>query len=128
MRHSWTPPEPRHAHVPISLPNSLPHPAVAPCGWWLPNCSHPSRQYWSKPLSNGDVAVLLVNNDDTSQDLAVQFADIPLLPSPGGTFEIRDVHAHASLGSSFVGSFTAKAVASRDAAFLRFSLVSHDAI
>lgn len=97
---------------------------MAPCGWWLPNCSWPAAQFWSKPLSGGDVAVLLVNNDDSPQDLTVSFADIPMLPSPAGTFAIRDVHAHASLGSNFVGSFTARGVPSRDSAFLRLSLVS----
>jgi alpha-galactosidase len=97
---------------------------MSPCGWWLPNCSWPSAQYWSKPLSNGDVAVLLVNNGDAPQDLTVSFGDIPLLPNPAGTYAIRDVHAHASLGANFTGAFTAPAVPSRDCAFLRFSLVA----
>ena len=80
-------------------------------------------QFWSKPLSNGDVAVLLVNNADGPQDLSVKFGDIPLLPtSPSGSYAIYDVHAHKSLGGNFQGSFTATAVPSRDSAFLRISL------
>jgi hypothetical protein len=30
-----------------------------PCGWWLQNCTYASQMYWSKRLSNGDVAVLM---------------------------------------------------------------------
>lgn len=99
--------------------------AMSPCGWWLPNCSWPSAQYWSKPLSNGDVAVLLVNNDDVARDLTVQFDDVPMLPGggdPSFKYKLRDVNNKADLGA-FSASFTRPAVASRDSVFLRFSIV-----
>jgi len=92
--------------------------AMAPCGWWLPNCAWPSAQYWYKPLSNGDTAVLLVNNADTAQDLSLQFGDVPGL-SAGGKYVLRDVNNKADLGT-FTSSFLAAGVASRDSVFLRF--------
>ena len=92
--------------------------AMAPCGWWLPNCAWPSAQYWHKPLSNGDTAVLLVNNADTAQDLSLQFGDVPGL-SAGGKYALRDVNNKADLGT-FTASFLAAGVASRDSVFLRF--------
>ena len=70
--------------------------AMAPCGWWLSNCSWPSAQYWYKPLSNGDTAVLLVNNDDTPADLSLQFGDVPGL-SANGKYALRDVNNKADL-------------------------------
>ena len=91
--------------------------AMAPCGWWLPNCAWPSAQYWYKPLSNGDVAVLLVNNADSAQDLSLQFGDVPGL-SAGVKYALRDVNNKAELGA-FTSSFLAPGVASRDSVFLR---------
>ena len=99
---------------------------MAPCGWWLANCAWPASQYWHKPLSNGDMAVLLVNNDDTPQDLTVQFNDIPMLAGAGASsfkYSLRDVNNKADLGT-FSTSFTRAAVPSRDSVFLRFSVVT----
>lgn len=98
---------------------------MAPCGWWSKNCSFPSAQYWYKPLSNGDVAVLLVNNADGASDLTVQFDDIPGLPGGGLAsfkYALRDVNNRADLGE-FVSSFTALAVASHDSVYLRMTLL-----
>lgn len=97
---------------------------MSPCGWWLKNCTWPSAQYWSKPLSNGDVAVLLVNNADTAQDLSVLFVDIPNLPAAGlGKYALRDVNKKQNIDGVFTTNFTAVQVASRDCVFLRVSLV-----
>jgi alpha-galactosidase len=93
----------------------------APCGWWAANCTFPTTQYWSKLLSNGDVAVLLMNNGDTAADLALEFHNVPSLVMPQGSqASLRDVWSRTTLGT-FDGSYVAKGVASRDSVFLRIS-------
>ena len=70
-----------------------------------------------KPLSwDGEkVAVLLMNSDTAEQDLSFDFADVPGLGCR--SCRVRDVWAKKDLGV-FEQSYTAKGVASHDAAFL----------
>jgi len=74
----------------------------------------PAWQYWFKPTAAGTSAVLLMNHATATTALTVNFADIP-----GGctTCAVRDIWAHADLGT-FTGSYTAKALAGHDSAFL----------
>lgn len=95
-----------------------------PCGWWAANCTFPSRQYWYKPLSNGDVAVLLMNNGDAPADLALEFHAVPGFVIPQGSLaRVRDVWNRADLGE-MDGAFVARAVPSRDSVFLRLTPVA----
>jgi alpha-galactosidase len=77
-------------------------------------------QYLYKPMAwdGSKTAVLLMNSDTASQDLTVNFADIPGLSCT--TCKVRDIWNHKDLGSATT-SYTAKAVASHDAAFLVIS-------
>lgn len=95
-----------------------------PCGWWAKNCSFPTIQYWYKPMSNGDVAVLLLNAGDQSADLTLEFHNVPGLEMPQGSqAKVRDIWNHADLGT-YDGAFTAGGVTTRDSVFLRLSPVS----
>lgn len=49
-----------------------------------------------KPLSNGDVAIAILNLDSTTQKANINFSDLGL----GGKYEIRDVWQHKNLGKS----------------------------
>ena len=95
-----------------------------PCGWWAKNCSFPTVQYWYKPMSNGDVAILLLNTGDESADLTLEFHSIPGFNMPQGSLaKIRDIWNHADLGL-FDGAFTAQGVTTRDSVFLRLTPVT----
>eukprot|EP00696_Hemimastix_kukwesjijk_P011490 gnl/Hemi2/24422_TR8211_c0_g1_i1.p1 gnl/Hemi2/24422_TR8211_c0_g1~~gnl/Hemi2/24422_TR8211_c0_g1_i1.p1 ORF type:complete len:435 (-),score=140.77 gnl/Hemi2/24422_TR8211_c0_g1_i1:163-1467(-) len=94
--------------------------SFTPCGWWLPNCSFPSAQYLYKPVTSSAMAVMLVNNGNTTVDLEVKFADIPSLPAQPA-YHVRDVWNRQDLGL-FKLSFTAKSVLSHDSALLLITL------
>lgn len=95
-----------------------------PCGWWAANCSFPTIQYWWKPLSNGDTAVLLMNNGVATVDLSLSFHNVPGLVLPQGSqVKVRDVYNHVDLGS-YDGAITAPGVTSRDSVFYRLTPVS----
>ena len=86
----------------------------------LPALYAPSYQYLYKMQSwdGASVAVLLMNHDKGAQDLSLDFADVPgLACSNDVPCTVRDLWARKGLGT-FHGSFTAKAVASHDCAFL----------
>lgn len=91
----------------------------SPCGWWEANCTFPVAQYWYKPLSGGDTAVLLMNNAPQAVDTAVTWGQVPGLTA-GGSYKVRDIWAKADIGT-FSGGYTAKALPSHDSAFLRLS-------
>eukprot|EP00656_Telonema_subtile_P058251 TRINITY_DN9813_c0_g1_i1.p2 TRINITY_DN9813_c0_g1~~TRINITY_DN9813_c0_g1_i1.p2 ORF type:complete len:159 (-),score=47.33 TRINITY_DN9813_c0_g1_i1:251-727(-) len=76
----------------------------------------PDVQYLYKPMNweGTDAAVFLMNHGD-SADLSLTFSDIPGVKCT--SCNVRDVWAKKDLGS-FTTTFTAKAVASHDAAFL----------
>jgi len=77
----------------------------------------PSFQYLYKPMeANGaKIAVLLINNGDTDADLTLNFTDVPEIAC--STCSVRDIWNHKDLGTMKT-SYTAKAVASHDCAFL----------
>lgn len=66
-------------------------------------------------MPNGKVAVLLMNNAGSAQDLTLNFADVPGLSC--SKCSVRDIWALKDLGS-FQGSYVSKGQASHDAAFL----------
>ena len=84
----------------------------------IPALEAPSYQYLYKMQSWGgtSVAVLLMNHAKAAQDLTLSFVDVPGLAC-GGECTVRDLWGKKALGK-FTGSFTAKAVASHDCAFL----------
>jgi alpha-galactosidase len=99
--------------------------AFTPCGWsWEPHsCAFATIQYWWKPLSNGDVAVLLMNNGVAPADLALEFHSVPGYVLPQGSLSrVRDFLNHADLGE-LDGGYVARAVAPRDAVMLRLTPV-----
>ena len=66
--------------------------AFTPCGWWAATCSFPTLQYWYKPMSNGDVAVLMMNNGVAPADLTLEFHDVPgFVMRQGSQAKVRDV-------------------------------------
>ena len=93
--------------------------SFSPCHWGNNTCVMPSQQYWYKPLSNGDFAVLLMNNGAQAQNMTVSFADIPGLKYDQLT--IRDVWAHVTIPGCFENQYTIPYVGSRDSVFLRLS-------
>ncbi len=98
--------------------------AFSPCGWWLANCTYASVMYWSKKLSNGDVAVLLMNNGDNSAVLTLEFDKVPgLLPPQGTTVQVRDIWAREDLGRAAGAFVPAAPTPSRDSLFLRLTPV-----
>ena len=77
----------------------------------------PQYQYLSKPIGNGEVAVLLMNSGDESATLTLNLADIPdCTCGAAGTCHVRDIWNHKDLGS-FDKTY-AVTVASHDAAFI----------
>ena len=92
--------------------------AFAPCGWWLPNCTFPTQQFLYKPLSGGDVAVLLMNNGVAPADIQLTLASIPGWTAGGAA--VRDIWAHSTL-PPVRGALTAKAVGARDSVFFRLT-------
>jgi hypothetical protein len=83
------------------------------------DCTIPAALWLYKPLSNGDTAVLIMNNDLVSNTLSVQWSQVPGLQA-GATYSLRDVGNHADLGS-FTGSYTANNVPAQGSVFLRVS-------
>ena len=53
------------------------------------------KQVWTKPLLNGDVAVALLNNNNSTQTIECNFADIGVQ----GEVEVRDAWKKKDLGS-----------------------------
>ena len=99
--------------------------AFTPCGWWLKNCSYASRMFWSKKMANGDTAVLLMNNADTSYVLALEWDKVPgLLPPQGTQVRVRDIWNKKDLGVMAGGFTPAEATASRDSIFFRLTPVN----
>ena len=78
----------------------------------------PATQYFYKPLGGADIAVLLMNNGDAATDLELDFADVPGLKGTACT--VRDLWSRSDLGQ-FDKTYTAKAVASHDAPFLKLT-------
>ena len=76
-----------------------------------------SWKYYYKPMLTGGAktAVLLMNNDDSAQDLTLSFADIPGVTCT--KCAVRDIWAKKDLGT-FDTTYVAKGVASHDAPFL----------
>ncbi len=58
-------------------------------------------EVWAKPLADGSVAVGLFNRGESTNPIAVNFADIGMR----STVRIRDLWQHKDLGT-FSGSYT----------------------
>ena len=80
--------------------------------------------YWSKPLPNGDTAVLLMNNGDTPAQLNLEFDMVPgLNPHQGSLVRVRDVWNHLDLGVMNGAFVPPQSTPSRDSIFLRLTPV-----
>ena len=77
----------------------------------------PSYQYFYKPMEYGGqkTAVLLMNHDESTADLSLDFATIPGVRCR--RCRVRDIWAHRDLGV-FTGTYVARGVVSHDAPFL----------
>ena len=73
-----------------------------------------SWQYFYKPLSQGKVAVLLMNHESKVQNLSLSFSDVPSVQ--GELCAIRDVWDRKNLGR-YVTNYTALDVKSHDSKF-----------
>jgi len=78
--------------------------------------STPLWQQIYKPVNSTATAVLLMNQDSSTNSITVTFSQIPSLPS-ATSYNVRDINAHQDLGS-FTTSFTSTNLASHDSAFL----------
>jgi alpha-galactosidase len=74
-----------------------------------------TTEVWAKHLADESVAVALVNLGDAPADIQVAFADLGLT----GPAAVRDLWKKADLGVKS-GSYTAAAVPSHGAVFLKF--------
>ena len=91
------------------------------CHWGFNQyCTHAASMVWKKELPGGKVAVLLMNNRNTTADVTVSWVDLPpdmqFRCSAGGC-PVRDIYAQKDLGV-YDGGFTAKGVAPHDSAFV----------
>jgi len=110
---------PRQAYAGFSgseVARSATNVSFTSCTWGVHACSFPSWQVLYKPLPGGRTAVLIINSSPDTQSLSVQWSQVPGL-SAGGTYRVRDVWAHAELGS-FTGGYTAIGLTPHDSAFL----------
>ena len=73
-------------------------------------------QIWSRPLANGDTAVVLYNAGKDPVEIAASWAVVGV---PAGAHRVRDLWAQADLGTFAVG-YNAT-VSPRDVRFLRVS-------
>lgn len=76
-----------------------------------------SWQQWSKRISANSAAVLVMNNDEKSQPVTIDFNTIPTFASDvdSATYKVRDIWTHADLGD--ITSFTTVTLESHDSAF-----------
>jgi alpha-galactosidase len=76
-----------------------------------------SFQYFYKPLNyeGGSAAVLLINADSETQQLSLNFSDVPGLKGP---CDVRDIWEQKDLGTASSKSFS---VGSHDSVFLKLS-------
>lgn len=85
------------------------------------NVLAPSEMQWARRLANGDVAVLVLNRDDSkTQKATVHFGDF-LDGMPGGKYRVRDLQARRDLGEHCEN--IGISLAPHQTAFLRLSLV-----
>jgi alpha-galactosidase len=84
-----------------------------------------SAQLWSKPLANGDVAVVLYNAGDSAvQDVSAAWSELGgNFSRPGATVSVYDLWAHRVIATAQTGGLTAKALPPHGSAMWRLSLV-----
>lgn len=76
-------------------------------------------EVWGKPLSDGSVAVILLNRGDVAAPITVQFSDLPWLKATTGC-KVRDLWARKDLGSASQ-SYTSGPIESHDNAMLKIT-------
>jgi len=78
-----------------------------------------ANNVYAKPLGSyisGQYGVLLLNRSSSAANLTVNWADVGLMP--GSTATVRDLWAHADLGS-FAGSYTATNIPAHGSVLLK---------
>eukprot|EP01043_Picozoa_sp_COSAG02_P059145 COSAG02_NODE_7486_length_2991_cov_1.293568_2_plen_187_part_00 len=108
----------------VQVPNcphtGCPSPKCKPLPPGTPDsCHYPKWMIWKKEVAIGKVALLLINNDNSPQDVSVTWSDLPkgLLQCPSGGCSVRDIYTRKDLAPSTTG-YTAKGLAMHDSAFL----------
>ena len=97
-----------NATAPPSPPPGPPHPHPGKGG---------TMQTWAKHMSDGTVAVALINlHDRNASDLTLNFSSVNL----SGSVHVRDAWKRQDVGS-FSGSYVARAVPAHGSAFLRLA-------
>lgn len=85
------------------------------------NTQSPSLMQWARNLGNGDIAVLVLNRDDSkTQPFELHFADF-LDGMPGGKYRVRDLQKRKDIGEH-CENISSK-LAPHETAFLRLTLV-----
>lgn len=89
----------------------------APCGWYE-NCTAGAWEVWSKPLSRGAAAVLILNHqENATATVTLTLADIPgLYCGSQPVCAVHDVWNHAQVGT-FATTYTTS-VGPHDSVFL----------
>ena len=65
------------------------------------SCHYPKWMIWKKEVAKGSVALLLINNDNDTQDVAVSWTDLKgLLHCPPAGCTVRDIHTRKDLTPS----------------------------
>ena len=77
---------------------------------------------WKKEVAKGKVALLLMNNANSAQDVSVSWSDLPkgTLRCPSAGCTVRDIHTRKDLAPAATG-FTAKGLGMHDSAFIMVS-------
>ena len=93
----------------------------ANCHWGFNQfCNNSAWMVWKKELPGDKVAILLMNNRNTTANVSVSWTDLPAdmeFRCAAGGCPVRDIFAHEDLGVH-EGGFTATNVASHDSSFV----------
>ena len=92
-------------------------------GTRIRNDSEKGTQVWTKPLSNGDVAVVLYNSNSRGGDIEISFRWTDLGFSNNESISLRNLGENADLNNNVtLGSFSSS-VSPKDVLFLRATKV-----
>ena len=92
-------------------------------GTRIKNDSEKGTQIWTKPLSNGDVAVVLYNSNSRGGHIEISFQWSDLGFSNTGSVSLRNLWENSDLNNNVtLGSFSSS-VSPKDVLFLRASIV-----
>jgi hypothetical protein len=87
------------------------------------NASVPNQMQFVKKLANGDIAVVVMNYDDTMTQKGTELVFADFLPSPTMQYSVRDIARRVNDGFDCT-KVTLGDLAPHESAFLRFTLTN----